>query len=340
MQIGNTSTNCFQAMNRQNEILGVGTPILDHLIHIEPSYLKTISGDPYGMELVSYEEMIAIIENSGTVPRQIAGGSCCNCIKGLAALGHQCGLTGKLGKGSTGEKVIEDLQDLNVEPLVAYSDTPTAHVACMITPEGKRTCRTFIGAGGEMRPEDLDPIHFQGVKLVHIEGYSLMTPGLTHQAMEYAKQAGAIISLDMGSFEVIKSYKPLLTDLIREYASIIFANEEEAYALTGREPESACSELRTLCDTVVVMMGEKGCCAGNRTTQALFPAFPVKPVDTTGAGDLFASGFLHGILTHKNLETCAKFGAITGGTVVQHVGAEIPSEVWADVQARIGSSLI
>lgn len=325
-------------MNRQNEILGVGTPILDHLIHINPSYLQMIPGKPFGMELVTYEEMVSIIEKSGSVPKQIAGGSCCNAIKGLAALGHTCGLTGKLGKGPTGEKVIEDLQDFNIDPLVAFSDSPTAHVACLITPDGKRTCRTFIGAGGEMTPEDLDPNHFKGVKLVHIEGYSLLKPGLTHQSMEYAKQAGAAISFDMGSFEVIQSCKELLIDLIDEYVSIVFANEEEAYTLTGLDPEGGCQKLRSLCDVAVVMMGEKGCCAGNQTGQSFYPAFPVKPVDTTGAGDLFASGFLHGFLNGETIENCAKFGAITGGTVVQHVGAEIPSDVWDDVHARIGSS--
>lgn len=189
-----------------------------------------------------------------------------------------------------------------------------------------------------MTSEDLDPTHFKGVKLVHIEGYTLLTPGLTHQAMEYAKQAGAAISLDMGSFEVIQSCKELLLELIEKYVSIIFANEEEAYTLTGMGPQGACQKLRSLCDVAVVMMGEKGCCAGDKTGHSFYPAYPVKPVDTTGAGDLFASGFLHGFLAGKTIEDCAKFGAITGGTVVQHVGAEIPSDVWDEVHERIGSS--
>ena len=325
-------------MNSPNEVLGVGTPILDHLIHIDPSYLRSIPGEPYGMELVDYPEMIKIIENSGSVPKQIAGGSCCNAIKGLSALGHKCALTGKLGKGQTGEKVIEELQDQHVDPLVFYSDSPTAHVACLITPDGKRTCRTFMGAGSEMGPQDLDPSHFKNVKLVHIEGYSLLSPGLTHQAMEYAKSAGAMISFDMGSFEIIESYRNLLINLIEDYVSILFANEEEAFTLTDKNPENACRELRKMCNIAVVMTGEKGCVAGDLDHQSSYPAFPVKPIDTTGAGDLFASGFLHGVLTQQPLEICAKYGAITGGTVVQHVGAEIPSDSWQDVIGCMESS--
>ncbi len=325
-------------MTNQYEILGVGTPILDHLLQVSQDYLNTVPGDPYGMELVSYQEIVDLIEKSGTVPQQIAGGSCCNAIKGLTSLGHSCGFVGKVGKGPTGEKVINDLQDIGVNPLLSYSNSPTAHVVCLITPDGKRTCRSFIGAGAELTPDELDPELFQGVKLVHIEGYSLLIPGLTHRIMEYAKDAGAVISFDMGSFEVIESYRELLVDLITEYVTVLFSNEEETKALTGKGPKEGCEELRKRCEIAVVMIGDKGCWVGSSEGCTHYPAYPVKPIDTTGAGDLFASGFLHGYLTGRPLDLCAKFGALTGRAVVQVVGAEIPSSQWAEILEEIESS--
>ncbi len=318
-----------------SKILGVGTPLLDHLLQIELDYLKTVPGEPYGMETVPYLDMVKIIENSGSIPKQIVGGSCSNAIKGLAALGHNCALTGKIGKDSIGEKVLEDLQDLGIAPKVHYSNTPTAHVTCLVTPDGKRTCRAYLGAGGEMGPDDLHPDHFQGAELVHIEGYTLLSPGLTHKAMEYAKAAGAKISFDLGSFEIVENYKELLLDLVNEFVTVMFCNEDEAVALTGKNPSAGCDEMRTLCETVVVMMGEKGCCIGSSNGIERFPAYPVTPIDTTGAGDLFASGFLHGYLLKRPLSECARYGALTGRQAVQTIGAEISPEHWSFIMQQM-----
>lgn len=318
-----------------SEILGVGTPLLDHLLHVKSAYLNKIPGEPYGMETVSYQEMVEIIENSGSIPKQIVGGSSSNAIKGLTSLGHKCSLTGKLGKDAIGEKVLEDLQDLGITPKVHYSNTPTGHVTCLITPDGKRTCRAYLGAGGEMGPDDLDPAHFENCKLVHIEGYSLLSPGLTHRAMEYAKDAGAEISFDLASFEIVENYKDLILNLVSEYVTILFANEDETATLTGKNPKEGCDSMRSLCDTVAVMMGEKGCYIGTSEEVEAFPAFPVKPVDTTGAGDLFAAGFLHGYLLNLPFSECARYGAITGGQAVQIVGAEIPQEKWSLIKKRM-----
>ncbi len=317
------------------EVLGIGTPLLDHLLHVEFNYLHSISGEPYGMEVVTFEELTKIIEESGSIPLKKTGGSCCNAIKGLTALGHSCGFIGKIGKDSVGESLIDDLQDLGIRPLVNFSSSPTAHVVCLITPDGKRTCRSFIGAGGEMNGNDLIMTDFKGVKLVHIEGYSLLNAGLTHRAMEYGKNARAKISFDMGSFEMVQHHRELILDLLKNYVSIVFSNEEETLELTGFQPEKGCRYLRNLVDVAIVMMGEKGCWVGDKDSQHYFPANCVNSVDTTGAGDLFASGFLHGILTNQPLDICAAFGSITGSQVVQLVGAEIPKRLWPDIKQQM-----
>lgn len=318
----------------QYEVIGVGTPLLDHLLSVSLEYLETIPGEKYGTETVGYEEMIRIIENSGSVPKQIAGGSCANAIKGLACLGHRCALTGKIGRDAIGEKVIADLKDLGVEPLVHYSEKPTAHVVCLITGDGNRTCRSYQGAAEEMSPKDLVQGHFSGVRLAHIEGYTLLRPGLTRRAMELAKKEGAAVSFDLASFEIVRANRPLILELIEEYVDIVFANRDEATALTGHSIEKACEAIKRLCSAAVVMMGEKGCWAIDDKEKFRCPAVKAKAVDTTGAGDLFASGFLHGYLLGKPLNVCAQWGAIAGGAVVEVIGAELSERQWSEVKRR------
>lgn len=322
-------------MKNTFKVLGIGTPIIDHLLHIEPGYLHSIPGEPYGMEVVSYEELTAIIENSGSVPLKKTGGSCCNAIKGLTALGHSCGFIGKIGKDPVGEQLIADLQDLGIQPLFSFGDSPTARALCLITPDGNRTCRSFIGAGGELNGDDLTSADFQGVRHVHIEGYSLLNAGLTHRAMDYSRASGAKISFDLGSFEIVRHYNELILDLLKNYVSISFSNEEETFALTGHSPEQGCEALRDLVDIAVVMMGDKGCWVGDKFSQFHTPANRVKAIDTTGAGDLFASGFLHGILTGRPLNVCALFGSMVGSQVVQYIGAEIPQHLWNGIKQQM-----
>lgn len=321
----------------KHEVLGIGAPILDHLIRIQPQYLDTLSGEKFGMETVSYSEIVRIIENSGSVPKQVAGGSCANAVKGLAALGRKCALIGKIGNDPIGEKLIETLQDLGVTPLLNYSSKPTAHVACLITPDGRRTCRSFLGACQEMGPADLDPSHFHGVKLVHVEGYSLLCEGLTEKAMHLAKEAGALVSFDCGSFEMARNFKSDMLALIEAYVDILFANERENESLTGKPPEQGCSQLQSLCKAAVVMLGRKGCFAAAENKCIHVPTHAVEPVDTTGAGDLFASGFLHGYLAGNPLEECARWGTITGAAAVLEVGAEIPAHKWPAIRHQLGS---
>lgn len=319
----------------QFDVLGVGTPLLDHMLQVSDAYIKVLPGKKYGMEVVSYSEMVDIIEKSGSVPEQVAGGSCANAIKGLAALGRRCAFIGKVGKDALGEKIVEDLYDRGVAPLLLYSDAPTGHVACLITPDGRRTCRTFVGAGGAMQPEDLEARYFSNIRLVHLEGYTLLCPGLTLRAMQLAKKAGALVSFDLGSFEIVAKNKPLIVSLLSEYADVVFANEDEAHALTGADPENACRQMAQRCQTVIVMTGKKGCWVGRRSAVVHCPAFPVEPVDTTGAGDLFASGFLHGYLSEKPVEECARWGALTARAVVLVVGAEIPESDWEKVKKEM-----
>jgi sugar/nucleoside kinase (ribokinase family) len=318
------------------EILGIGAPIVDRIIYITEEELADIPGNKGGMEAVDYETFIRLLSSHSEVSELIPGGSCANALRGLAQLGRRCALIGKIGNDKIGEKFLHDLQSLGIKPLCLKTASPTGQVLSFVTPDGHRTCRTYLGACQEMSADDLDPSHFQNVKLVHIEGYTILYPGLTERTMEYAKNAGALISFDLASFEIASAFKKPLIDLLGRYVDICFANNEEILALTGLSMKEGCSALNQLCSIGVVLMGKNGCWVGNQQTLIECPAYPVEqPLDSTGAGDLFASGFLHGFLDKKPLEVCAHYGALAGAAVVQIQGASLPTQQWKELQTHM-----
>lgn len=317
------------------EVLGIGSPLIDHIIPVSDEYLKSIPGSKGGMEGVDYPTFQKILKQAGPRARLTSGGSGANTIKGLANLGHRCALVGKIGLDEAGETFKKSIEALGIYPHLIPSSTHTGQIACLITPDGERTFRDFFGASQELRVEDLKEEFFHGVKLVHIEGYTILNEELTRRAMQLAKKHGAKVSFDLASFELAQNYRKLMVKLLAQHVHILFANTPETRSLTGLDPERGCSVLRDLCDIAVVLMGKEGCWVGSHQQLIRCPAYPVNPLDTTGAGDLFAAGFLHGYLTGKNLHEAAHYGALAAAEVVQVFGAEIPPEIWKDLRTKI-----
>lgn len=176
------------------------------------------------------------------------------------------------------------------------------------------------------------------MELVHIEGYMLRNPNFIKKAFHLAKSAGAVLSFDLSHPDIVEKHRELLLELIPVYVDLLFANEEEAHALTHLPPKSACETLKEICSVAVVKIGEKGCWVGSDTTLFHAPAITVHAVDTTGAGDLFAAGFIHGYIGGRSLETCAFFGNLLASAVVQTFGAEIPTNEWIQLKKIISES--
>lgn len=320
-----------------HEVLGIGAPIIDYVIEVSEEDLKTLSNGKGGMQVVNQQTLAKILHLHPVSPEHFLGGSGANTIRGLANLGHACAFTGKIGKDVAGKKFLEGMKILGIHTqFLLLSDTPTAQVACLVTPDGERTMRAFLGASEELRIEDLKPEMFEGVKLVHLEGYNLLKPHFTKRAMEMAKAAGATISFDLGSFEIVEKNLDIIVDLLSRYVTIVFANQDESHKLTQISSERSCNILKDICDIAVILMGKEGCLVGTGSKQIACSAFPVQdPIDTTGAGDLFASGFLHGYLQGHSLQDCAHFGALTGAAVVQVHGVEIPQLDWITLKEKI-----
>jgi sugar/nucleoside kinase (ribokinase family) len=312
------------------EVVAIGSVLVDHMLFVQEDYLSTIPGKKGGMEEVDYPQMVSIIEKSGTIPTVASGGSAANFIKGLGKLGHKTAFIGKCGQDPMAQVFLQGLLQAQVTTHLIPCNTPTGHVACLVTPDGKRTCRTFAGASKELSHQDLHQDFFHGAKWVHIEAYQLLNGTVVETAMYRAKEAGAKISFDLSSFELVTSQRERILSLLKQFVDLVFGNQDEAAALFGPDPKATCDNLRKLCSLAVIMMGEKGCLVGSDQVKEIqsFDAFPVKPVDTTGAGDLFESGFIHGLLLGKPLADCARYGALLGQAIVQVPGVELPEATW------------
>jgi sugar/nucleoside kinase (ribokinase family) len=229
----------------------------------------------------------------------------------------------------------EDLQGCGVDPLLFTSRTPTGRVLSMITPDAQRSMLTYLGAASETAPEEISPRCFEDAAIVHIEGYLLFNPDLMAAVLSSARRAGALISLDLASFTVVAANRQRLMRIAEEYVDILIANEDEARTFTGLADEQrAIKTLAAKAPLVILKVGPRGSyIAHDDQIIAVEPLKGPPAVDTTGAGDLWAAGFLYGLVNNLPLETCGALGSACGFEVVQVVGASIPDEGWERVKS-------
>jgi sugar/nucleoside kinase (ribokinase family) len=315
-------------------IIGVGSALVDILLQESDSFLSTISGQKGGMTLVAADRIDSILAKSTATPSRVPGGSACNTILGIGQLGGHPRFIGKRGKDELGGIFEKSLVASNVEPRLSLSDSPTGRVLSLITPDAQRSMFTYLGASSETKPVELTPELFKDAALVHLEGYLLFNKDLIMAALKVAKEAGARISLDMASFTVVQAAKDILRDIIRDYVDILLANEDEARAYTGLSDErAALNRLSSEVDVAVVKIGKRGSLI---TTQGKVYTIGIlgdgSAKDTTGAGDLWAAGFLYGLVNGMPIDKCGRLGAACGYEVCQVIGATIPDEGWERIR--------
>ena len=208
--------------------------------------------------------------------------------------------------------------------------TPTGRVLSMITPDAQRTMFTFLGASSEMRPREISGADFDNAAIVFIEGYLLFNRDLLLAALEAGKKSGALVALDLASFTVVEESMDILDQIVSDYVDILIANEDEARAYTGyRDERKGIEALSRDVDVAVLKVGEKGSYISQAgKIIAIAPKGHGSALDTTGAGDLWASGFLFGLLNGYPIEKCGELGSACGYEVCQVMGAHIPEEGW------------
>ena len=295
--------------NNRQLIVGIGSALVDILIHEKDEFLNKTGAVKGGMTLVDKETIERTLSLASGKASIVPGGSACNTIVGIGKLGGAARFVGKCGKGAMGALIESDLRKQNVVPVMFRSDSPTGRVLSIISPDAQRSMFTYLGASAETRPEDISEKLFKDAAVVHIEGYLLFNPELIQAALAAAKSAGAKISLDLASFTVVEASKELLEQLIDSYVDVLIANEDEACAFTGYSDEQLAIEaLSEQADIAVLKVGPRGSYVSHAgSTIAIEPKGDGKALDTTGAGDMWAAGFLYGLVNGYSLE---KFGRL------------------------------
>ncbi|MEM9398734.1 MAG: adenosine kinase [Verrucomicrobiota bacterium] len=322
--------------DKKYDIIGIGSPIVDSLAHVDEAFIENIKGSKGGMELVTSEEMSELISKVSGQVREAAGGSSGNTIFAMQRLGLSTAFLGKLGNGADGRFYSRSYQFLGGSTdYFKTGDIANARCLSLITPDSERTMRTDLGAAATLSIDEISSSDFSLSRHAHIEGYMLFNRDLMMHVLKCIQAADCSISLDLASFEVVGAARDILADILRDYVDVVFANEEEAAAFCGGgdDYEAMAQQLGELCRIAVVKLGKKGSLIYHEGDLVRVPAVKVKnAIDTTAAGDLWAAGFLYGWITGQPMAECGRYGSITSAEVVQVIGSEISDETW---QGRI-----
>ncbi len=316
--------------NNRQLIAGIGSALVDILIHENDEFLANMDAAKGGMTLVGKKDIERILAMSSAKSSVVPGGSACNTVIGIGNLGGKARFVGKCGNGKMGKLIEDDLKRQNVEPALLRADSPTGCSLSIITPDAQRSMFTYLGASAETRPAEISVDSFRDAAVVLVEGYLLYNPDLIKTSLSAAKKAGAKIALDLASYTVVTESRELLEHLVETYVDILIANEDEAEAYTGHSDErQALEALAALADIAVLKVGSRGSYVTHAgTIIAVNPMGDGNALDTTGAGDLWAAGFLFGLVNGYSIEQCGRLGSACGYEVCQVIGANIPADGW------------
>ena len=328
--------------DRRLDVLAIGNAIVDVIADADDTFLAKEGMHKGAMRLIDEAEAERLYADMGPA-RELSGGSAANTAAGVAALGLSAGFIGQLGEDQLGEIFAHDIQSLGVEFDTAPRNGIGATARCLIlvTPDAQRTMNTFLGAAQMLGPDAVDPSQIARAKILYLEGY-LWDPAdpraAMYKAMDAAHAAGTKVAFTLSDGFVVHRHRADLMRLLDERRiDILFANQVEAEALAEvPDVEGAVAALKDKVETLVVTRHEHGATATRGGERVDVPAEPIKElVDTTGAGDLFAAGFLAGQARGLGLEKSLRLGAIAAAEVIQHYGAR-PE---ADLRALAGSLL-
>lgn len=319
------------------KILGIGNALVDIMTKIEDdAFLSKFELPKGSMQLVDQDFVKTITAASKQFEKhQASGGSAANTIHGLARLGIETGFIGKVGEDELGNFFYDDLKKSKIKPHLLKSNVASGRAIALVSKDSERTFATSLGAAIELDAADLLEDMFAGYKYLHIEGYLVQNHQLITKAAELAKAHGLKISLDLASFNVVEDNLEFLQSFTKNYIDIIFANEEEAKAFTGKAPEEALKDLAKQCEIAVVKIGDQGSLI--MQNDKIIKVEPIKaaPVDTTGAGDAYAAGFLYGLVRNYDLARCGHIGSVLSGKVIETIGAKMTDEMWTDIAESI-----
>ncbi len=319
------------------KILGMGNALVDLMIRIESDkVIRDFDLPKGGMRLVDEAFIGKLMEALKHLPVEHApGGSAANTINGVANLGMSAGYIGTVADDHFGNILKEDMEKSGINPLLFEGEAPTGLAVALVTPDSERTFAVNLGCAIELSPENISAAQFTGYDFFHIEGYLVQNHELLRKAVKLAKENNVKVSLDLASYDVVNENLEFLQEIIENYVDIVFANEEEAKAFTGKEPEAALHELARLCEVSIVKIGKKGSLIRYRGRDYSIGVIKAESIDTTGAGDLYAAGFLYGMANGLPVEKCGRIGSLLAGKVIEVLGAKMTPRTWNFIREEV-----
>ena len=321
-------------------ILGIGNALTDILAVLPDDSLLEKHHLPKGsMQHVDQETGDRIWQELRPLGvHYVAGGSAANTIACTAVFGMPSGFIGKIGDDELGLLFKSDQERLGVNCTLLKGTQSSGRSMVFVTgANAERTFAVYLGAALELVPEDLKPEYFQGYDYFHIEGYLVQNQDLIRRAVEMAKDAGCIISLDMASYNVVESNNAFLHNLVEKYVDIVFANEAESRAFTGQDdPRKSLDEIAAMCEIAVVKIGKDGSWVKRGDEVHCIKPWPGVAIDATGAGDTYAAGFLYAHSEGMPLKVCGEVGSIISAKVVEVIGTKIDVPRWRMARKEIG----
>jgi sugar/nucleoside kinase (ribokinase family) len=310
------------------DVLGIGNAIVDVIARAEDDFLAAQSMRKGTMQLIDEARAAGLYDAMGPAV-EVSGGSAANTIVGAASLGARTAFIGKVKDDELGRVFAHDIRAAGVAfatpPASAGPSTGRCYV--LVTPDGERTMNTFLGAAQDLHPNDIDAEAIAGARIVYLEGYLWDPPHAKEAFVKAAKIAHAAdrdVALTLSDAFCVDRYRAEFLDLIRAgTVDLVFANERELHSLyQTADFDTAVNALRNDARLAVVTRSEKGCLVVTREETDVVPAAPIeRVVDATGAGDLFAAGFLVGLSRGADNRTAARLGVLAAAEVIQHLGA-------------------
>jgi len=319
------------------KIIGIGNALVDVMTMIpDETCLHSFNLPKGSMTMVD-------AERSGEIKKIIkpfkstlaSGGSAGNTMHGLGIMGVHSSFIGKVGRDELGNFYEKEMVDAGIIPVLMRSENPTGTAVALVTPDSERTFATHLGAAVELVDTEINGLYFKGYDILYLEGYLIYNLPLVEQVCRIAKENLMTVALDLSSFNVVEEKLDDFKTIVEKYVDIVFANEEEARAFTGLEPRQALDVIAEKCSIAIVKMGADGSFIKRHDEVLKVDACKTTPVDTTGAGDLYAAGFLYGYSHDFTLDKCGLFGSILAGKVIEAVGARMSSKRWAEAKKQI-----
>ncbi len=313
---------------QEHHVVGIGNAIVDIIGRCDDAFLASHGCVKGSMQLVDAAAVSRLYDAMGPGV-EISGGSVANTMAGIASLGGKAGFIGKTADDQFGQVFGHDIRSVGVTfttPPAGPGSEPTARCLILVTPDGQRTMHTFLGVSPRLDGGEIDAELIASARIVYLEGYLFDRPeakAAFHRAAEIAAKAGRQVALSLSDSFCVDRHRAEFLDLIRSRVDILFANEAEVTSLyeTGSFDEAA---RRAQADTRLAALtrSEKGSVILGEGRTVVIPPEPVaKVVDTTGAGDLYAAGFLYGVALGRDLETAGRLGSLAAAEVISHIGA-------------------